>query len=180
MGFQMGLFDRFKKEQKEEKPKKSGGHGSHWDMISESESELPSLISMHIGSDPFKEDSDGDGLTDKYELLGLGLLTNVSSAITNGTYTEYLAKGDTVGDIVTDLAHINKGGIDYAAKEGNVLKIVEAKARASLSRADIKNYIKTDKSGAVKEFNVDYAVKELGEKYFTNPVPRTPLASASG
>lgn len=83
-----------------------------------------------------------------------------------GAYTEYLAKSDITGNTIIDLKHINKGGIDYAAKEGNVLKIVESKARQSLTSRDIKNYIKTDANGVIKEFNVKYTIKELGENYF--------------
>lgn len=47
-----------------------------------------------------------------------------------GAYTESLAKSDITGATILDLKHINKGGIDYAAKEGDtLLKIVETKAR---------------------------------------------------
>lgn len=42
-----------------------------------------------------------------------------------GAYTESLAKSDIAGNTIIDLKHINKGGIDYAAKEGNTLKIEE-------------------------------------------------------
>jgi hypothetical protein len=41
----MGMFDRFKKKTAEEiKPKKSGGHGDHWQIISESDKELQSYV----------------------------------------------------------------------------------------------------------------------------------------
>lgn len=82
-----------------------------------------------------------------------------------GAYTESLAKSDIAGNTIIDLKHINKGGIDYAAKEGNTLRIVEAKARQGLTLKDIKNFIKTDKNGIITEFNADYAVKELGSQY---------------
>ena len=82
-----------------------------------------------------------------------------------GAYAEDLAKQDIVGNAVKDLSHVNKGRLDYVAKNGNVLDIVEAKARQSLSKKDIKNYIKTDSNGVLKKFNVKYSVNELGEDY---------------
>ena len=86
-----------------------------------------------------------------------------------GAYGEHLASQDIVGDVVVKhLSHVNKGGVDYAVLDGSKLKIVEAKARQSLSKSNLKNYIKTDKNGVVTQFNADYAVKDLGDD-FLNP-----------
>ncbi|MDJ1420789.1 MAG: VWA domain-containing protein [Candidatus Methanoperedens sp.] len=41
--------------------------------------QLPSFVKYRIGADPFKEDTDGDGLTDYFELMKLGLLTDIRS-----------------------------------------------------------------------------------------------------
>ncbi len=76
------------------------------DLETFGESELPSVISMRIGSDPFKEDTDGDGLRDEFELLRLGLLTNVSSAYTNGASD---ASSDLDGDGLTNLEEQGHG-----------------------------------------------------------------------
>ncbi len=84
-----------------------------------------------------------------------------------GAYAEDLASQDIVGDVVVKhISHVNNGGVDYAVLEGNVLKIVEAKARQSLSRSHIKNYIIPDRRTGELVYNVDYAIKELGEDYF--------------
>ena len=50
--------------------------------------------------------------------------------------------------------------------EGNVLKIVEAKARQSLSRSQIENYIIPDRRTGELVYNVEYSIKELEEDYF--------------
>ncbi|KCZ72848.1 hypothetical protein ANME2D_01283 [Candidatus Methanoperedens nitroreducens] len=41
--------------------------------------QLPVFVKYRIGADPFKEDTDGDGLTDYFELMKLGLLTDIRS-----------------------------------------------------------------------------------------------------
>lgn len=64
--------------------KNEAGNGIKDDMEFLGTAELPSVISMRIGANPLVQDTDGDGLTDKFELLKLGLLTNVSSSSTNG------------------------------------------------------------------------------------------------
>lgn len=50
---------------------------------------LPVFVEYRIGSDPFKEDTDSDGLTDYFELMKMGLFTDVCS-------------GDTDNDMVPD------------------------------------------------------------------------------
>jgi len=86
-----------------------------------------------------------------------------------GAYSELCAKQDIPGTVVRDLSHINAGGVDYAVMSGNTLKIVEVKARQSLERADLKNYIKLDQQGNPVSFNANYAILSLGEDYFKNP-----------
>ncbi len=83
-----------------------------------------------------------------------------------GAYAEHLASVDVTGTAIKEVSHINKGGVDYTVLDGSVLKIVEAKARQSLSKSNLKNYIKTDKNGVVTKFNADYVIKDLGEDYF--------------
>ena len=41
---------------------------------------LPAFVKYRLGADPFRIDTDNDTLTDEFELLKLGLLTNVTSA----------------------------------------------------------------------------------------------------
>jgi len=86
-----------------------------------------------------------------------------------GAYSELCAKQDIAGTVVRDLSHINTGGVDYAVMSGNTLKIVEVKARQSMERADLWNYIKLDQQGNPVSFNVNYAIQSLGEDYFKNP-----------
>lgn len=85
-----------------------------------------------------------------------------------GAYAEDLARQEIVGPAIRELSHVNKGGVDFAVKNGNVLNIVEAKARKALSRSDIENYIKPDKRTGELAFNADYVVKDLGDD-FLNP-----------
>ncbi len=90
-----------------------------------------------------------------------------------GAYSELCAKEDIGTAFVRDLSHVNAGGVDYAAlvDEGGstTLKIVEVKARQSLERSDLWNYIKFDQQGNPVSFNVNYAILSLGEDYFKNP-----------
>lgn len=92
-----------------------------------------------------------------------GYLANIK-----GAYAEDLARKEIVGPAIKELSHVNKGGVDFAVKNGNMLDIVEAKARQSLSKKDLKNYIITDSNGVVKKFNADYVVNDLGDE-FLNP-----------
>ncbi|KCZ72843.1 hypothetical protein ANME2D_01278 [Candidatus Methanoperedens nitroreducens] len=69
---------------------------------------------------------------------------------------------------IIDLKHINKGGVDYAVLDGTVLKIVEAKARQSLTLGNLDRYIKPNKLTDALEFNAKYVVKDVGEDYFKN------------
>lgn len=86
-----------------------------------------------------------------------------------GAYTEYLASIDIGSNAVIVVKHVNKGGSDYAAMVGgDTLKIVEAKARQSLTLANLDRYIKPSKLTGAIEFNAEYVIKELGEDYFKN------------
>lgn len=106
-------------------------------------------------------------MTAAYEAGGstAGYLGNLK-----GAYTEYLAKGDIAGNTIINIKHINKGGVDYAAFDGGVLKIVEAKARQSLTLANFKkNYLIINDNGVIKGFNAKYAIKDISENYFKDP-----------
>jgi hypothetical protein len=46
--------------------------------------EMPVFVKSRIGADPFKEDTDSDGLSDDFELMKLGLLTDVNSKDSDG------------------------------------------------------------------------------------------------
>ncbi len=46
--------------------------------------QLPSFVKSRIGAMPFSEDSDSDGLSDYFELMKLGLLTDVNSVDSDG------------------------------------------------------------------------------------------------
>jgi len=87
-----------------------------------------------------------------------------------GAYTEYLASIDIGGTVVIGVKHVNKGGPDYVAMVGgDTLKIVEAKARQSLTLGNLDRYIKPNKLTGALEFNGDYVIKDIGEDYFKNP-----------
>ena len=58
--------------------------------------------------------------------------------------------------------------MDYAALDGNVLKIIEAKARKSLSKKDIKNYVVPDDITGDLVFNADYATLHLGDDFLNS------------
>jgi hypothetical protein len=44
---------------------------------------LPSFVKSRIGADPFTDDTDDDGLTDYFELMKLGLMTDIRSGDSN-------------------------------------------------------------------------------------------------
>jgi hypothetical protein len=44
---------------------------------------LPSFVKSRIGADPFTDDTDNDGLTDYFELMKLGLMTDIRSGDSN-------------------------------------------------------------------------------------------------
>jgi hypothetical protein len=46
--------------------------------------QLPAFVKSRIGADPFAEDTDSDGLSDYFELMKLGLLTDVNSKDSDG------------------------------------------------------------------------------------------------
>jgi hypothetical protein len=46
--------------------------------------QLPAFVKSRIGADPFAEDTDSDGLSDYFELMKLGLLTDVNSKDSGG------------------------------------------------------------------------------------------------
>jgi hypothetical protein len=45
--------------------------------------DLPSFVKSRIGADPFTDDTDNDGLTDYFELMKLGLMTDIRSCDSN-------------------------------------------------------------------------------------------------
>jgi hypothetical protein len=45
--------------------------------------DLPSFVKSRIGADPFTDDTDNDGLTDYFELMKLGLMTDIRSGDSN-------------------------------------------------------------------------------------------------
>ena len=87
-----------------------------------------------------------------------------------GGYGEYLAYETLCTkygkDVVGAIKLSNRGGIDFVFKvteDGQtVVKVVEVKAKKSLSLKDFKNYLLPDK----KSYNINYAVKEKGIDYF--------------
>ncbi|HIH45235.1 MAG TPA: VWA domain-containing protein, partial [Candidatus Methanoperedenaceae archaeon] len=60
-------------------PENEAGNGilDGYEMLGGS---LPAFAKSRIGADPFKEDTDDDGLTDYFELMKLGLITDVRMA----------------------------------------------------------------------------------------------------
>jgi Holliday junction resolvase-like predicted endonuclease len=105
-----------------------------------------------------------------------GNLRGVQSRLGNiqGAYTEHLAKEYATSfpgvEIIQDLSHINKPGLDLVVKQGDTLKIVECKAVKDLSVSNLRNYLTIDKTtNTVTGFNVNYATQKLGDSYFTDP-----------
>lgn len=109
-------------------PENEAGNGITDDMETFGSDNLPTLINMRIGTDPLKEDTDADGLTDEFELLKLGLLTDPLSGTTDGiqdteadldqdgltnleeqTYGTDPLVPDTDGDGLTDKEEITAG-----------------------------------------------------------------------
>lgn len=65
-------------------------------------SQLPSFVKSRIGAAPFTEDTDSDGLTDYFELMRLGLLTDVNSSDSDGNGIPD-SEEDPDGDGLTNL-----------------------------------------------------------------------------
>jgi hypothetical protein len=63
-------------------PENEAGNGIP-DGIESLGGQLPMFVKSRIGADPFTEDTDNDGLTDYFELMGLGLMTDVRSVDSN-------------------------------------------------------------------------------------------------
>ncbi|MFA4876312.1 MAG: PEGA domain-containing protein [Methanoregula sp.] len=106
----------------------------------------------------------------------VGKPRSVQSRLGNiqGAYTEYTARTEMVYpgvEIIRDLSHINKPGLDLVIKQGNTIKIIECKAVKDLSTSNLRNYLIINReTGAVTGFNVNYAIlQKLDESYFTDP-----------
>jgi len=69
--------------------------------------------------------------------------------------TERLAQGWRA---VTPTKHVNTAGYDAILEKNGVYRLVEAKARASLSLADLHNLVKRANTGEIR-FNIDYFQK---------------------
>ncbi|HJH28743.1 MAG TPA: VWA domain-containing protein, partial [Methanosarcinaceae archaeon] len=63
-------------------PENEAGNGIP-DGIETLGDQLPMFVKSRIGADPFTEDTDDDGLSDYFELMGLGLMTDVKSVDSN-------------------------------------------------------------------------------------------------
>ena len=95
--------------------------------------QLPSFVKSRIGAVPFSDDSDSDGLSDYFELMKLGLLTDVNSADSDGdgvpdseedpdsdglsnleeqTYGTDPLRADSDEDTLSDGFEINSSGTD--------------------------------------------------------------------
>jgi hypothetical protein len=79
-----------------------------------------------------------------------------------GAYTQWLARNERLAQgwqVVQEAPHINAPGYDLVLKQGNMYRLVEAKARTSLSMEDLKNFVfKHDATGKLT-FNVRYFLK---------------------
>lgn len=75
---------------------------------------LPVFIKSRIGADPFKVDTDNDGLADYFELVKMGLLTDVGSNDTDGNGISDAA-GDRDNDSLSNLQEQSLGTDPLAA-----------------------------------------------------------------
>ncbi|WP_321429450.1 DUF4114 domain-containing protein [uncultured Methanolobus sp.] len=64
-------------------PEDESGNGIP-DGLETLDNQLPSFAKYRIGADPLKEDTDDDNLTDYFELMQLGLITDIGSNDTDG------------------------------------------------------------------------------------------------
>jgi hypothetical protein len=64
--------------------------------------QLPAYVKVLIGADPFQADTDDDGLTDMFELVKMGLYTDVGSGDTDGDGMSD-AQEDADGDGLTNI-----------------------------------------------------------------------------
>lgn len=111
--------------------------------------------------------SDVPGLT--VDLKGLavaqqtGDARRVASYLGNlkAAYTEWLARTERLAQgwrAVTPPKHVNAAGYDAILEKNGVYRLVEAKARASLSLSDLHNLVERASNGEIK-FNIDYFQK---------------------
>ena len=65
-------------------PENESGNGIPDGLETLNGGQLPSFAKYRIGADPLKEDTDDDNLTDYFELMQLGLITDIGSDDTDG------------------------------------------------------------------------------------------------
>lgn len=81
-----------------------------------------------------------------------------------GTYTQWLARQERLTQgwqVVQEAHHVNAPGYDLVLKQGSVYRLVEAKARASLSIKDLSNFVFRHNVTGELTFNVKYFLKNL-------------------
>lgn len=81
-----------------------------------------------------------------------------------GAYTQWLARHERLAQgwqVIQEAAHVNAPGYDLVLARGGVYRLVEAKARASLSLADLHQYVRKHKVTGELTFNVDYFTRNL-------------------
>nr|WP_321352128.1 PEGA domain-containing protein [uncultured Methanoregula sp.] len=83
-------------------PQNEAGNGVP-DGYEKLDDRLPVFVKYRLGADPFIPDTDGDGLSDEFELTRLGLVTNVTSADSDNDGVSD-ANEDTDSDTLTNLA----------------------------------------------------------------------------
>lgn len=127
------------------------------------------VVEMRLGSSPFAADTDNDGLSDAYELNFLIPHTLPNTADTDlgnlkGAYTQWLARHERLAQgwqVIQEAAHVNAPGYDLVLKQGNIYRLVEAKARASLSLTDLHQYVRKHKVTGELRFNAEYFLENL-------------------
>jgi len=75
---------------------------------------LPVMAKFRLGADPFRNDTDGDGLTDYFEVMNTGLLCDPRIADTNGN-TISDAQEDPDNDGLTNLEEQSLNSVAYLA-----------------------------------------------------------------
>lgn len=81
-----------------------------------------------------------------------------------GAYTQWLARQERLAQgwqVIQEAAHVNAPGYDLVLNQGSVYRLVEAKARTSLSLEDVKNFVFKHENTGELTFNTSYFIKNF-------------------
>lgn len=79
-------------------------------------------------------------------------------------YTQWLVRNERLAQgwqVIQEAAHVNAPGYDLVLNQGGVYRLVEAKARTSLSLTDLRQYVRKHKVTGELRFNAEYFLENL-------------------